>query len=132
MTTEPRFDPYTGQPVTTTFYPPAELKFTHSGPGIASLVMGLALALLVFCVFILAGVVEANTPGGMDEESPIAIVIGLFILACMVGMLAGMILGIVGAVQGNRKKGMAVAGILINGLFLLGTAVFIVIGLAVS
>ena len=44
-----------------------ELK--HSGLGIAATVIGGASTVLIFMLFMVAGVMELSTPGGGDEES---------------------------------------------------------------
>ncbi len=47
----------------------------------------------MFVLFALAGIVEASTPGGMDDESREAIIIGVLIFFCLAGNLVGVGLG---------------------------------------
>ena len=44
-----------------------ELK--HSGLGIASFIVSIAAGVCIFFTFVIAGAIEATTPGGMNEES---------------------------------------------------------------
>ena len=53
----------------------SELIKKHSGLGIASFVVGIASGLLLLTVFVIAGIAETSTPGGIDEKSPIAVLI---------------------------------------------------------
>ncbi|MGU5664526.1 hypothetical protein [Aeromonas sanarellii] len=41
----------------------------HSGLGIASFITSIVSGLLIFLLIGVAGVMEASTPGGIDEES---------------------------------------------------------------
>ena len=45
--------------------------------GIASLLISIITAIGLFILFLIAGVMEANTIGGLDEESAGAIILGL-------------------------------------------------------
>ena len=55
-----------------------ELK--HSGLGIASFIVSIAAGVCIFFTFVIAGAIEATTPGGMNEESATAVVIGLLLV----------------------------------------------------
>jgi hypothetical protein len=102
----------------------------HSGPGIASFVIALLVGVAVLILVVAAGVIEASTPGGMDEESPVVIAIGLGIFAAVFGALIGGVLGIVGVAQGDRRKTFAVLGLVLNGLVVVGLVFLVIIGLA--
>ena len=47
--------------------------------GIAALIISIFTAIGLFILFLIAGVMESNTYGGIDEESAGAIIVGLFI-----------------------------------------------------
>jgi len=102
----------------------------HSGLGVASFILSIAIGVFDFLVVALAGLMEASTPGGMDEESVIAIIIGLFILGGLAANLAGMGLGIAGLAQRDRKKVFSVLGLAFNTAIVSGIIGLMVIGAA--
>jgi hypothetical protein len=104
----------------------------HSGLGIASLVISIIAALIVFVLVVMAGVMTARAGGQMDEESPEAVVLGCSILAGCLLYLVGMGLAIGGLCQRNRHKVFPVLGLVLNIVFLLGIAGLMVIGILVS
>lgn len=123
-------DDYDDVPATTEIPYAALAPRKHSGLGIASFVLALALALIMFGLFVVAGVMEASTPGGLDEESPQAVAVGLGIIGTGFGNLVGLILGIAGLCQSGRMKVFAAIGVLLNGFILAGTAATIALGLS--
>ena len=100
----------------------------HSGIGIASFIISIVVGLLIFIVFIVAGVLAASTPGGIDEESALSIIIGLFIIAFILADLVALGLGIAGLVQKNRKKIFAVLGTIFSSVTIIGTVAIIIVG----
>ncbi|WP_028453247.1 hypothetical protein [Chitinilyticum aquatile] len=100
----------------------------HSGLGIASFVTSVVTAGLIFLMFIIAGVMESTTPGGIDENSPAAIIVGLCILGLLALDLLAVGLGIGGLVQSEHKKLFAALGTAFAGITLLGTILLIIIG----
>lgn len=104
----------------------------HSGLGIASFVMSMIAALIMFVLVVIAGVMTAKAGGQMDEESPEAIVVGCSILAGCLLYLVGIGLAIGGLCQRNRHKVFPVIGLVLNIVFLLGIAGLMVIGLVAS
>jgi len=52
----------------------------HSGLGIASFVTAIVSGILIFILTVAAGVIHASSPGGMDDKSPAAVVIGLCLI----------------------------------------------------
>ncbi len=111
-------------------YPQTQGPLKHSGFGISSFIISLASGLLAFAMVVVAGIMESRTPGGMDEESPEAMVVGLGII--LAGLLAvlGAVLGIVGCTLPNRNKIFAILGAIFNALVVLGLLGLIVLGLA--
>jgi len=105
-------------------------SYPHSGMGIASFIMAIAVGIGAFALVIAAGVIEASTPGGMDEESPIAIIIGLGIFGVMGLNLVGVGLGIGGLVQSERSKIFAYLGLAGNAMVILGICGLMCVGLA--
>ena len=104
----------------------------QSGLGIASLILSIVSALAIFVLIMLAGMVESATPGGMDENSPEAILIGLFLVGFMGAALLGLGLGIGGLVQQNRNKTLAIVGTVLSAVTLVGSMSIILLGLALG
>lgn len=102
----------------------------HSGPGISSFVISLASGILLFLLFAVAGIMETSTPGGINENSPAALIIGLCVIGLIGLAIIALGLGIAGLLQSNRKKLFAVLGTVFSGLQVLGTITLIAIGLA--
>jgi len=101
----------------------------HSGMGIASCLIALGAGLFEFIFVVIAGVM-ASSPQGVDENSPEAIVLGLFILGGLLAAVVGGVLGIVGATQANRNKLFAVLGLCLNGVIVVGVLGLMVLGMA--
>ncbi|MFM1885727.1 MAG: hypothetical protein RL026_884 [Pseudomonadota bacterium] len=104
----------------------------HSGLGIASFVLSLCTAFLTLVLFGVAGAIENATPGGMDENSPVAMFIGLALFAFLGLSLLALGLGIGGAVQAGRNPALAIAGAVIGGVTFLGASALTLIGLAID
>ena len=102
----------------------------HSGLGITALVLSVLCGVSMFGLVLLAGIMEASTPGGINEESPEAIMLGLCILGGILLSFIGLGLGIAGLFQGNRKKLFAVLGVIFNGMIVFGMCVLMGIGMA--
>jgi hypothetical protein len=100
----------------------------HSGLGIASFILSILTGVGAFVLVVVAGVVEASTPGGMDENSAVAVVIGLGIIGVTILEILALGLGVAGLLQSNRTKILAVLGVLFSTAALLGMAALFVIG----
>ena len=101
----------------------------HSGLGVASFILCLAIGLLELGTFVTAGIMGSNNPGGVDEESAAAALIGLTVLAGIFGAVVGVGLGIGGLMQRNRKKIFGILGLIMNGMIVLGVGFLIVVGM---
>lgn len=104
----------------------------HSRLGIASFVIAIVLTVAYAIEFVVAGILEASTPGGMDEESPEAILIGLSIFGAGLVNLVGVALGIAGLCTANHKRLFAILGLAFNVALLLGVCGLIAIGMAMA
>lgn len=100
----------------------------HSGMGIASFVISVVAAVLVFVLLVVAGVMEATTPGGIDEASAGAVIVGLLIIALLGVDLVAIGLGIAALMQGGRKKVFPVLGLVFSCVTVVGTLLLVVIG----
>lgn len=104
----------------------------QSGLGIASLILSILSALAIFALVVLAGMMEAATPGGLDENSTEAMLVGLLLFAFVGAALLALGLGIGGLVQSNRRKTLAIIGTVVSTCTLLGSAGIVLLGLAVG
>lgn len=105
-----------------TFQPPVT-PLKHSGPGIASLVMGILSLITYITILALA---PAAAEDILQNPSPEAIlesiyvmIIGVLILIGLLLNLIGMILSIIGLSLKNRKKIFPIIGMVIHGIILL-------------
>ncbi|MBC7966275.1 MAG: hypothetical protein H7Z17_10165 [Fuerstia sp.] len=103
-----------------------ELK--HSGVGIASFVLSLLSGICLFALFAVAGYMESQSPGGMNEEDPTTMLLGLALIAAGMGQFLAFILGAVGLFQPNRKKIFAVLGTIFSLLAVLAFGGLMVLG----
>jgi len=104
----------------------------HSGLGIASFITSIVSGILIFLVIVIASVMEASTPGGIDEESVGAVMVGLFLFAFIGAALVALGLGIGGLLQKERKKIFAILGTVFAAASLVVTIFIIILGLAMG
>jgi len=111
-----------------------------SGLGIASLIIGVLSTIGLIAMVVIIGSVVADwmyldsPPLSIEdfENDPNLMQLGggiLGIMATLFLMFIGFILGIVGLFQKNRKKGFAIAGTIINGLFVVGFVLLLILGI---
>lgn len=105
---------------------PVELK--HSGLGITSFALSILVGFLLFAAIAVAGVMESSRPGGLDEESPVAVVMGLGIIALLGLNLVAFGIGIGALFQRDRKKIFAILGTVFSSLIFLGCIALFVVG----
>ncbi|RAV06490.1 hypothetical protein DQG13_01245 [Paenibacillus sp. YN15] len=143
-----------GRPADTVPPPPAYSGFSpvemydtepprrrHSGLGIASFTIFASMA-LIFIIILgsitvkLSGLIDTDT-GAYDYEEierrvadmPELAFMGLALLGTLFGNFVGLILGIVGLVQKERKKVFAVLGTVLNGLVIIGLILMVLISI---
>lgn len=86
----------------------------QSRMGILSLALAIISAVCLFLLTLVAGVLEAaSQPAGLDENSPVAVVLGLCLLGFMGLDLVAIALGIAGIIQRTRHRLLAMIGIII-------------------
>ena len=100
--------------------------------GIAALIISIFTALGLFLLFLIAGVMDSNTYGGIDEESAGAIIIGLFIFGFAFLDLLAIGLGIAGIFQKTRERVTAIIGTIISSATLIILVSLIGVGLAMG
>ncbi|MCM3631180.1 hypothetical protein M3194_28095 [Paenibacillus glycanilyticus] len=142
---QPYDNPYASRP-SNPFSPLNENgPMKQSGLGIASFILALVTVLLVVGAIISVTVFVSEVSGdaqgflneieSMEEEGTFpsefvsVMIAGLAMIASIGIAIIGLILGIVGAVQKNRRKVFAIIGIVLNGLIVLGTVGLVIIGL---
>ncbi|PQP82466.1 hypothetical protein C0Q44_13570 [Paenibacillus sp. PCH8] len=115
--------------------PPMD-RLKHSGPGIASFVIGLVSIVGYILIFFIAAMalndsIGILTPLQAEELAlhPAVLLASLSILVCLILNLAGVILGIIGLVLSNRKKVFAIVGTILNGIMILIFAGLIIVGM---
>jgi len=101
----------------------------HSGVGIASFIVSIIGSLLMFLLFVIAGAIQLSTPGGVDENSPAAMVIGLMLFLLMFALLVALGLGIGALCQSDRKRLFGVLGTILSAVSLLLTLILLAVGL---
>lgn len=105
------------------------MQIRHSGLGIASFILSLGGGVLMFLLIVLAGVAELSTPGGMDEGAPATVMIGLGIIGAGLVELVALALGVAGVLQRDRRRVLAILGLVFSCGALLGTAGLLLLGL---
>lgn len=101
----------------------------HSGLGIASLIIGTTVGVLMFLLFVVAGVLEASTPGGLDEDSAEALVVGVLLIGFLFLEVLAIGLGIAGLLQAERHKLFAVLGVVFSAATIVTTMFLVILGL---
>ncbi len=104
------------------------MQIRHSGLGIASFILSLGGGIVLFLLVVLAGYAEINTPGGLDEGAPMAVLLGLGIIGAGLLEMVALALGVAGIVQHGRRRVLAILGVVFACGALLGTAGLMVIG----
>ena len=104
----------------------------HSGPGIASFIIAIAMGLFLFVLLVIAGILEESTPNGIDENSPVTMLLGAALIGASFLDFLGVILGIAGLCQPNRNKLFAVLGLLFGSLVLFGVVILMIVGMLTS
>ena len=100
--------------------------------GIASLLISIITIIGLFIIFLIAGFIESNTYGGMDEESAGAIILGLLLFGFGFLDLLAIGLGIAGIFQKTRERITAIIGTIISSATLIVTVSIIGIGIVVG
>ena len=99
----------------------------HSGLGIASFIISLAAGAALVVLLGIAGVIESQ-PGGMDEESAGAVLVGLLLALTALAHVLALGLGIAALVQAGRGKLFGVLGTVFASTGLIGTVLIFLLG----
>lgn len=101
---------------------------SHSGMGIAAFITALCGAVLMLGLIVVAGIIETTTPGGMEETSMSAILVGLGLMGTALMQLVAFGLGVAGALQADRRRVFAVLGLVISIGSMLGVVLLMILG----
>src|SRR5262249_38855997 len=84
------------------------MAMRHSGLGIASCVIGVLVAIAMVGLLAVASIMEESRPGGLPDDDPalVAIGVGILGLACLNLLALG--LGIGGLFQAHRIRGLSI------------------------
>ena len=104
----------------------------HSGLGIGALVIGLVAIVGLVVTFVCVAAIMASTGHISDPSSPVAILVGLAIVICMLAALIGVVIGLVGMFQRDRKKVFAHIGFGINVAIVVVVIAIIALGIAAN
>ncbi len=101
---------------------------SHSGFGIASFAIAVIVGLLDFAIVVVAGIVDFSSPYGEDDRSPLAAPVVLGICGSVFVSLIGLVIGIVGLIQSQRKRAFAVLGVVLCSLLIVGVGMLMLFG----
>jgi hypothetical protein len=101
---------------------------SHSGFGVAALIISTITFFLMLILFFVAGVIETTSPGGVDPESVTALLIGLFLFAFLLADILAIIFGVIGLTQKHVKKTYSILGIIFASGTILITLIVMFIG----
>lgn len=108
------------------------LPARNSPLGVASFIIAQGAGGLEFLIIALIAVLETTTAGGLDEDSPAAGLLGLGMIIGLLLALVGLGLGIGGLCQGRRTKVLAIVGVVINSILVVGVLLLVMVGLAMG
>ena len=104
----------------------------QSRMGVASLAISIVNIITTFILFLIAGVLEASTPGGVDENSAAAVILGFCTIGTVGVNLVSIGLGIAAILQKQRIRICAFIGTSIATASFVATAALVGIGMALD
>lgn len=99
--------------------PGEEKPAKHSGVGIASFVLAMLSMVGFMGLMVMAVLMELGSPGSLEGESPALVLLGLGVLLCMLLIIVGIVLGIVGLLMPGYRRLYSGLGLGLNCLWLL-------------
>lgn len=124
-------EPYTS-PATNVDTTATEPSLTHCGIGIAAFILSIISLGAIVVLIGIAGYMAATTPGGMDEQAPEVILLGLGVMFLGLVVFVSMVLSIVSLVRKDRKKLFGVLGLVFSAFTVLAVGGIMALGFAVG
>jgi hypothetical protein len=100
----------------------------QSGLGIASFTIGLIVVVIDLLLFLAVGLMASGPGRPLRRPDELVVVIGLSFCAGAVAALVGLCLGFAALFQEHRNKVLAIIGVVLNLLVLLGVGTLYLIG----
>ena len=119
-------------PTAPVFHQSSGSELKSSGLGITSFVLAILAGVFAIVLIGVAGYIEASRPGGMNEESPVAMIVGLSMFAIVGMCFLGLCLGIAALFQSNRSKVFAIIGVIFNLMVVLGIVGLALLGMSMQ
>lgn len=107
-------------------------RIGQSRLGIASLLISIANIIVAFIIFLVAGIWESSAPGGVDENSVGAVILGLLLFGSIGVNLVSIGLGVAGILQKQRIRICAVVGTSLATASLVVTVALLAIGMVLE
>ena len=82
----------------------------------------------MFVLFVIAGIMETTTPGGIDEKSPLSAFLGILLIGGFFADFVALCLGIAGLCESRRKKVFATLGTICAAAVLVLSLLLMLIG----
>lgn len=107
--------------------PQAPPALKHSGLGIVSTIIA-GFVVVLFMAMIILSILRVIYPHLRHPDSPLFVIYVLLTMLAALMMLVGLILGIIGWAQKNRRKMYAIIGTIANAIFTLGFITLVIWG----
>ncbi len=113
------------------YYQPGYQQESGNPLGTSSFIIAVIAGLAIIISFV--AVLSKVGPGGqVNQNDPMMMTFGCVILLAMLAAFIGMGLGIAGCVQQNRKKVLAILGLIFNSAIALGMGTLMLIGMSMQ
>lgn len=103
-------------------------RLRQSEIGIGSFIVSIISVLLMIILIVVAGIMETQTPGGLDDEAPELYAIGFAFIGCSLMVLLGLGLGIGAMFHPGRRNTFGIIGIVISSITIVGTTFLMILG----
>ena len=104
------------------------MKSQFSVLGIISFITGLLTLIGLFGLVVLAGILSQASEGEIDENSPVALILGLALIGSIIPSLIGIVCGVVGLFEPNKNRVFSILGIALSSLGILVLVGLMVLG----